>query len=59
MPAIRAFKSHGPNYYRQLLERPEGAEILKPNRAVLTLKMIRSVRTSWQKCGDIIILINL
>ena len=59
MPATRAFKSHGPDYYRQLLERWEGAGNLKPNRAASTVKMIRSVRASWQKCGDIIIVINI
>lgn len=50
MPARKTIKSQGPDYYRQLLERPEGAEILKPNRAKSTVKLIRCIRGSWHEC---------
>ena len=40
------FQVLGPDFYRQLPERPEVAEILRPERAESTLKLNHSVRTS-------------
>lgn len=50
MPNTRTIEPYGSDHYRQLLERSEEDEILKPNRSKASLKIIRTVRGSWDRC---------
>lgn len=48
MPATQSIGPNGPEYYRQLLERPEEAEVLKMKRSAGTLVEIYYARMSWE-----------
>lgn len=50
MLITQTIEPHGPDHYRQLLERADENEILKPNRAKATLKNINRERQNWDRC---------
>lgn len=54
MLTTQTIEPHGPDHYRQLLERADENETLKPNRTKATLNHIDRERQNWGRCVPVL-----